>query len=505
MFTKNFPQLRLFVAVLVAFGLLAAACGDSDSTAGTTEGADGTDGAPGTTEEVDVAVLDTTSPDDTTAAGPDTSGDDGVRTVPEEYDTIQAAVDASVSGDLVLISPGTYNEAVDVATDNLTIRGLERDTVILDGETDDVDDEGNPVWLENGIRVIAANGVTVENLTAMNYERNGVFWSEVDGYRGSYLNTIRLGDYGIYAFDSVNGHLNDIYAAGAKDAGVYIGQCNPCNAVITDIVSEWNGLGYSGTDAGGNLKIVNSTFRYNRAGIVSDSGVYEFCFPQRGNTIVGNLVYGNNNEETAAINQAVRATGNGILMAGGHENVIMRNRVFDHLITGIAPILIDENGAIYEMPEYSENLPTCDETKAFPLLENPVDALYNPHENEVRENVVSGSGLADIGLGLVPTDAGARGNCFLGNTFETSAPRDLEAIAPCDAEEDTEAEWVDWLNVIELASGDWEESADFHVVELPDPGPQENMPDPATAPAAPATDVPYDVDIDAIGVPDAPE
>ena len=68
-------------------------------------------------------------------------------------------------GDLILIAPGTYHEAVDVITDNLTIRGLDRNTVILDGE----------FMLDNGVRVLEADGVAIENMTAMNYTANGFF------------------------------------------------------------------------------------------------------------------------------------------------------------------------------------------------------------------------------------------------------------------------------------------------------------------------------------------
>ena len=64
--------------------------------------------------------------------------------VPEEFDTIQGAVDAASPGDLVLISPGVYHEAVNVTTDEITIRGLDRNEVILDGNFE----------LDNGVRVL---------------------------------------------------------------------------------------------------------------------------------------------------------------------------------------------------------------------------------------------------------------------------------------------------------------------------------------------------------------
>ena len=44
------------------------------------------------------------------------------------------AVGAAAPGDLVLVSPGVYNEAVNVTTPELTIRGLDRNEVVLDRE-----------------------------------------------------------------------------------------------------------------------------------------------------------------------------------------------------------------------------------------------------------------------------------------------------------------------------------------------------------------------------------
>ena len=53
--------------------------------------------------------------------------------VPSDKPTIQAAVDASKSGTLILIAPGTYKEAVVVSPKhpNIVIRGEDRATTIL--------------------------------------------------------------------------------------------------------------------------------------------------------------------------------------------------------------------------------------------------------------------------------------------------------------------------------------------------------------------------------------
>src|ERR1700724_1545244 len=78
------------------------------------------------------------------------------------YKTIQAAVNASTSGDYVLIEPGVYYEAVKVssAQSGIWIRGMNRNAVILDGQNK----------TGNGIEVYKANNVWVENLTVRNFD-----------------------------------------------------------------------------------------------------------------------------------------------------------------------------------------------------------------------------------------------------------------------------------------------------------------------------------------------
>lgn len=500
--------MKKLVALMVGAVLTVAACGGSDvsetddasfESGGATETESPVTDAPATdppvTEPAATEPTETDAPPETVPA--DGGDGDGVLNVPDEFATIQEAVDAAVAGDLVLIAPGVYNEAVDVVTDEIVIRGLEREGVVLDGQFE----------LDNGIRVLGAKGVAVENLTTQNYTDNGVFFTSADGYRASYVTAYRVGDYGVYAFDSINGQIEHSYGAGSPDAGLYIGQCYPCNAVVDGFLSEHNGLGYSGTNAGGNLTIVNSTFRFNRAGVVPNSGSYELCYPQRENLIVGNTIYSNNNPNTPAIDVALLAMGNGVVAAGGIGNTIERNLIYDHDKTGIALVPFLEEGANDDLPTEDEWTQTCADQREQPLAaEIPEQLLWEPYGNTIRGNVISDSRVADIGVESVSVPTGDLGNCFSGNDITSSAPAALETLAPCDADAvpaDDAAWTVQPLNVLTwLADAESAPpSVDYQIAELPPIPDLDDMPDAATAPAEPATNMPRPVDVDAIVAP----
>ena len=426
----------------------------------------------------------------------DAPATEGVLNVPADYPTIQGAVDAAVEGDLILIAPGTYTEAVQVTTNNIIIRGLDRNTVILDGNFE----------LDNGIRVVGANGVALENMTAMNYTKNGFFWTGVTGFRGDYLTAWRNGDYGVYVFDSVGGVIDNSYGGGSPDAGVYIGECFPCDSLIRNFVAEHNGLGYSGTNAGGNLVITGSIFRNNRAGIVPNSGSYELCYPQRKTTIIGNWVYSNNQADTPAIDVAILAMGNGILSAGGVQNIIERNRVWDHNKTGIGLVPFLEEDPNDEMPAKSAWDMSCADSKKLTPVQPAGGILWDSQDNTVRNNVLEDNRRADIAVGSAGTDLWTLGNCFEGNTFTTSAPLDLETLAPCGTplSKDT-GDWTAGdLNVITWLADQATAppSVDWKIATLPEMPVFDSMPDAATAPGVVASATPPVVDLDAITVPD---
>ena len=313
----------------------------------------------------------------------------GTIRVPTDQPTIQAAVDAAIPGDLILVAPGEYHEAVLVTTPYLTIRGEDRNAVILEGDFAKV----------NGVHVAEADGVAVENMTARHYLLNGFYWAGVNGYRGSYLTAYANGDYGVYAFDSVWGRFEHSYASGHPDSGFYIGQCQPCHAVITDVIADHNGLGFSGTNAGGDLAIINSEWRNNRAGLGPNTLDSELLAPQAGVLIAGNWVHDNSSPDAPVKRLEIPVYGNGILVAGGRDNLIEGNLVEGHAVFGIA------------------------------LLPNIDANLWATRGNVIRGNEVSGSGRADLALGA----PSVKGDCFEVNVYATSLPPAIETYAACDA------------------------------------------------------------------------
>ena len=354
--------------------------------------------------------------------------------------------------------------------------------------------------------MLGAGGVAIENMTAVNYTGNGFFWTGVDGYRGSYLTTSRIGLYGIYAFDSVNGQLDHSYASGSADAGFYIGQCYPCNALIDNVISEFNGIGYSGTNAGGELFIINSQF--GTTGPASCPTPAATSSATRSATSSSPATSCTRTTRGTPRRSATRswrwATGSSWRVASATPSC--NNRVWDHGKTGIGLVPYLEDAPVDDQPAEDEWGRPCEETKQDPVNMEPPDInLWNPLNNTVTGNVVSESGVADLTIASVDVDLSTLGNCFAGNDFTTSAPEDLEALAPCDGE--GAGDWA--AGALDLAP--WIAEAQTRPSRrrttsrrLPELEAQENMPDAATAPADPADDIVIEVDVDAIAVPDAP-
>ena len=373
--------------------------------------------------------------------------------VPGDQPTVQAGVNAAQPGDLVLVAPGIYRENVVVCTANITIRGEDRNSTILDGS--------GLAKHSNGFTVLASN-VIIENMTAHNYDGNGFFWTYQTGFRGSYLTAYDNGDYGIYTYGSRLGELDHDYASGSPDSGFYIGQCFPCDAIITNIHSQYNGLGYSGTNAGGNLILKNSEWDHNLAGIVPNTLDGEHGPPERGTVITNNYVHDNGGVVAPYLSWSFAGQGVGIEVPGGDFNLIEHNRV--------------ENSSAY----------------GILVLGNVDQNFWLASGNVVRDNTVRGSGIADLAMGA-PIGAN---NCFSNNRAATTLPVLLEVTHPCGSPLALAGAGDVGVTLHMLAQFMHTYGPNFHSPDyrtFPKPGAQPSMPD-VNAPPEPLFSEPFHPD-----------
>lgn len=307
--------------------------------------------------------------------------------VPKEFPTIQNAVDAANPGDFVLIDPGEYVEAVFITVPSITVRGVDRNTVILDGK----------FVLGTGIMVVA-DGVAIENMTARYYTLNGFYWTGVKGFRGSYLTAYNNGDYGIYAFGATDGVFENSYASGSPDSGFYVGQCDPCRVVLDHVTGEYSGLGYSGTNSSGDMYVINSFFAHNRSGMSTTTFDIELYPPGHDTIIAGNVIMDSGlKDEAAGFYATETLAGQGIVLAGSRRNRLEHNFIENSANSGVLIV---------------------------PLL----DRHYWPSmDHIIKENTIVSSGRADIAEGGL----GASGSCFAGNHFVSSLPWGLQALNRC--------------------------------------------------------------------------
>lgn len=257
------------------------------------------------------------------------------------FATLAAAVAAAnVDGnDTILLWPGTYNEAVRITASNVTVRGMDRYGVILDG-----DGAGGGTGITSGLdegSTLVSN-VTFENMSGRGYPSQPFFWVNTVGWAGRWLTAYDNGGYGVYAFASTGdanqpSEMRYSYASGNADSGFYIGGCLPCNAVIDTVWAENNALGYSGTNAGGNLVLQNSEWNDNLTGILPNTLPSEPAGPQRGAVIRSNVVHDNNNASAPTTGlTGLAPLGTGIGVAGGWLNQIYGNWIYDHKHYGVA-------------------------------------------------------------------------------------------------------------------------------------------------------------------------
>jgi hypothetical protein len=416
-----------------------------------------------------------------------------------KFESIQAAVDAASPGDWIVIAPGDYKERGDFTTHpptnrptggvyinkpDLHLLGLDRNKVIVDGtksgppcSSDATDQDKGPIgpngpWGRNGIEVFEVSGVTIQNLTVCNFlsgaggAGNEIWWNGGDGtgrigmheYHGSYLSATTTyfqkadpatGTYGIFVSNANGpGEIDWSYASNMSDSGYYIGACPDCNGVLRHAHGENNVLGYSGTNSGGHLMIVDGEWDLNGEGIDTNSASDgDLPAPQDGACpgddskscwiATGNFIHDNNNRDVPG--NGLGLVGAGIVVAGGRHDTIANNWFQNNGAWAVA--LVPFISGVQNGP--------ADCTSAGGVWDNAfVDGLaggpacfFNDFGSDVHDNVFVGNGsfqqptngdladLSDFSAVGLPVAAPGQGNCWHNNQDPagvSSAPPNLQ-------------------------------------------------------------------------------
>ena len=234
---------------------------------------------------------------------------------------------------------------------NLQIEGsgASPDDVRIDGAKDprrsQLRKQGDPVK-DVVLKADRADGFVIRNMTVAHAREHGVYVHEADGYLIDNMKLFYSGEYGTLTFASDHGVTSDCEAAGQGDSGVYPGgavdtgeqRVEPqprLNQAITRCDVHHNTLGYSGT-MGNATHVYGNNFYDNGTGITTDSfyaGGHP-GYPQDSAVFENNNIYSNNfnsyQKGSDVIPRVPIPVGTGILIAGGNNNEVRANHIWDN-------------------------------------------------------------------------------------------------------------------------------------------------------------------------------
>jgi parallel beta-helix repeat protein len=369
-----------------------------------------------------------------------------------KFNTIQKAVNAAGAFKFkkanakvkvtVAVKPGKYVEGVVIDGtarkknfDDLKIEGTKkkRKKAILEGKNA----KGELGAAQNGIEAISVDGLVLKNMWARNYQSNGFFihaareeGQHCDGYTMDNLLASDNRSYGLFAKNCYGGKMINSAGYHQGDSAFYVGEtpCDkqkwtnhgsapgPCQkkpkwTLLKNDKSYENVLGYSGTNSK-YVKIVESAFYNNGAGIVPNTLDSEGFEPNGWNVFERNDVFWNNYDyflSSAAFHtvsgglgqlsgQTINyPTGVGIVLYGGTNNVVRHNNVFGNYKWGISSF--SGPGEVF--------------------IANEGNDAKNMN-NQIVENVLGREGADPNGEYDIWNDDTGGGNCWSGNSANST-------------------------------------------------------------------------------------
>jgi hypothetical protein len=264
------------------------------------------------------------------------------RLVPQEYTTIQAAIDASTHGDTILVSDGTYVENINFKGKAITVASL----FLTDGDTAHIThtviDGSNPSHPDSGSVVyFISNEDTMSVLCGFSI-MGGLGTSSILG-----SNTYRLGGgifcSGVAGVKLMNNHIfrNTIEGDQAMGGGLYYGDRGTLilennyinqNKVVSHLKNGFGGGVSVIADNDVSIRIAFNVFEKDTVigqEYAAGGGVY---YDSYGILSSGGRVYGNifRNNYTEALNNG--SVGGGLYYGQANAGIIKENLFIDNIV-----------------------------------------------------------------------------------------------------------------------------------------------------------------------------
>ncbi len=280
-----------------------------------------------------------------------TVDDDGT----EDYTTIQDAVNNAISGDTILVYPGTYSENVDVGKElNITsVGGVSVTHVTAAASNDNVFHiiaDGVTINGFNmsgatdatGIRIESSNHSTIiNNMLSNNYLGISLIYSDNNNVT---INNASGNIYaGIYLLQSDNNDLNDNIVSNNAQYGIYLSSLGVVsrNNYFTNNTVYNNLKGIFLQSPQDSTLTNNTVFNNTNNGITLDSSGDNF--DTENNTLIGNTVLNNYNGviiddmnyNNLIQNNVSNNTYKGIYLFDSHYNNLTENTVLENCVFGI--------------------------------------------------------------------------------------------------------------------------------------------------------------------------
>lgn len=235
---------------------------------------------------------------------------------PNNYTSIQDAINDASDSDIIFVYTGTYNENLIIGK-SLVLIGEDRDSTIINGDT-------NSETIK-----ITAESITIQGFSIKNDESQAGIFTSTDNHIFT-NDIITMTSYGIYLDFSSNNTINDNIFYNNTKTGVYIGVGENNNISNNEIYNnDEQGIFFTGCGA---TLILNN--------YVHDNGEGISAFDANGNTIKNNIVEFNgcgihfdgqitihSNFNTISHNRVSDNTGCGLRIEHSQFNTIENNEI----------------------------------------------------------------------------------------------------------------------------------------------------------------------------------